>query len=298
MAILEGGQVITKVLKGENVEYIFTLCGGTIESIYEGCLNEDIKIIDTRVDQSATMMADAYARVTGKVGVSGVTRGPGHANMIYGLATAHMMGSPVFSLSGNSDADQLDMGGSQEYNQTGMVKPITKWARLVTQTARLPEYVSTGFRKALGGHPGPVHLSVPYDVLYDKIDDTDLAYSQPANYRVQAKVHGDPEQIDQALKLLANATNPVIIAGGAVHWQNAVGALFDFVETTGIPFLTRDSDVNAITQPHPLYFGTLTTRFANPSKELRNADVILALGVKFDTIINYGKPPLFHQMPN
>ncbi|MYE88782.1 thiamine pyrophosphate-binding protein, partial [Candidatus Poribacteria bacterium] len=174
MAILEGGQIITKVLKQENVEYLFTLCGGTIESIYEGCLNDGIKIIDTRVDPSATMMADAYARVTGGVGVSGVTRGPGHAAMIYGLATAHMMGSPLYSISGNSDADQIDMGGSQEYNQTGLVKPITKWARLVAQTDRLPEYVGTGFRKALGGRPGPVHLNVPYDVLYVKIVDAEI----------------------------------------------------------------------------------------------------------------------------
>ena len=295
MAILEGGQIITKVLKQENVEYLFTLCGGTIESIYEGCLNDSIEIIDTRVDQSATMMADAYARVTGKVGVSGVTRGPGHANMIYGLATAYMMGSPLFSISGNSDADQLDMGGSQEYNQTGLVKPITKWTRLVMQTERLPEYVGTGFRKALGGRRGPVHLSVPYDILYDKIDDADLAYPEPTNSRTQARVHGDPEQIDCALKLLAKADNPVIVAGGAIHWQNAIDALLDFVETTGIPFFTRGSDVNAITRPHPLFFGMATSRFANASKELRNADVILALEVKFDTNINYGKPPLFHR---
>ena len=175
MAILEGGQIIAKALKNEGVEYLFTLCGGTIESIYEGCLDENIQIIDTRVDQSATMMADAYARVTGKVGVSAVTRGPGHANMIYGLATAHMMGSPMFALSGNSDAAELDMGGSQEYNQIGMVKPITKWARLVHQTNRLPEYVATGFRKTLTGRPGPIHLSVPYDILYDKINNAKLA---------------------------------------------------------------------------------------------------------------------------
>ncbi len=295
MAMLEGGQIITKVLKQENVEYLFTLCGGTIESIYEGCLNDGIKIIDTRIDPSATMMADAYARVTGGVGVSGVTRGPGHAAMIYGLATAHMMGSPLYSISGNSDADQIDMGGSQEYNQTGLVKPITKWTRLVAQTERLPEYVGTGFRKALGGRPGPVHLNVPYDVLYDKIDDAEIAYPEPANSRANGRVHGDPEQIDRALKLLAQADSPVIIAAGATHWQNAAGALIDFVEATGIPFFARGGDVNAITRPHPLFFGAATTRFGNASKELCNADVILALGVKFDTNIDYGKPPLFHE---
>ena len=110
MAILEGGQILAKALKSEGVEYLFTLGGGTIESIYDGCLREGIEIVDVRVDQSATMMEDAYARVTGKAGVSAVTRGPGHANMIYGLATASMAGSPLFALSGNSDAAQLDMG--------------------------------------------------------------------------------------------------------------------------------------------------------------------------------------------
>ena len=131
--------------------------------------------------------------------------------------------------------------------------------------------------------------------LYDKIDDTELAYPSPTSYRAQAKVHGDADLIDQALRLLAKATNPVIIAGGAIHWQNAAAALLEFVETTGIPLFTRDSDVNAITRPHPLYFGTATQRFANASRELRNADVILALGVKFDRAINYGSPPLFHR---
>ena len=295
MSILEGGQIIAKALKRENVEYLFTLCGGTIESIYEGCLDEDIKIIDTRVDQSATMMADAYARVTGKVGVSAVTRGPGHANMIYGLATSHMIGSPQFALSGNSDASQLDMGGSQEYNQIGLVKPITKWARLVRQTDRLTEYIATGFRKALGGRPGPVHLSVPYDVLYDRVDDAELDYLSPSSYRALASVHGDPECIDAGLKVLAKAENPVIIAGGLLHWQNAAEALLDFVDATQIPFFTKGSDVNAIIRPHPLYFGTATGRFASATKQLRNADVILALGVEFDAGISYGKPPLFHR---
>ncbi len=293
MAILEGGQVLAKALKLENVDYLFTLCGGTIESIYDGCLDEDIKIVDVRVDQSATMMADAYARLTGKVGVSAVTRGPGHANMIYGLATAHMMGSPVFAISGNSDADQLDMGGSQEFNQVGMVKPITKWARLVMQTARVPEFVAGGFRKAWAGRPGPVHLSVPYDILYDKIDEAELTFSPPSQYRSSARTCGDPDLIKQALELLSKANSPVIIAGGLVHWHKAANELMDFVDATGIPFFTKESDVNAINCPHPLFFGKATPKFANAGKELRHADVILALGVKFDTLLDYGRPPLF-----
>ena len=295
MAILEGGQILAKALKQEGVEYLFTLCGGTIESIYDGCLRENIKIIDVRVDQSATMMADAYARVTGEAGVSVVTRGPGHVNMIYGLATAYMAGSPLFALSGNSDADQLDMGGSQELNQIGLVKPITKWARLVMQTERLPEFVSGGFRKLWTGRPGPTHLSVPYDILYDKIDDANLNYPKPAEYRSTARVCGDPERIDSALRLLSKANNPVIIAGGLIHWHGAANALIDFVEATSIPFFSKESDVNTINHTHPLFFGKATNRFAGPAKELRNADVVLALGVTFDTAIGYGGAPLFDE---
>jgi acetolactate synthase-1/2/3 large subunit len=293
MAILEGGQILAKALKLEDVEYLFTLCGGTIESIYDGCLREDIKIIDVRVDQSATMMADAYARVTGRAGVSAVTRGPGHANMIYGLATAYMVGSPLFALSGNSDADQLDMGGSQEYNQIGLVKPITKWARLVMQTERLPEFVAGGFRKLWAGRPGPAHLSVPYDILYDKIEDANLSYPKATEYRSTARTCGAPELIDGALRLLSKARNPVVVAGGLVHWHSAAGALLDFVEATSIPFFSKESDVNAIDRAHPLFFGKATGRFASAAKELRNADVVLTLGVTFDKTIDYGGPPLF-----
>ena len=293
MAILEGGQILAKALKLEGVEYLFTLCGGTIESIYDGCLSEGIEIVDVRVDQSATMMADAYARVTGEAAVSAVTRGPGHANMIYGLATAYMAGCPLFALSGNSDADQLDMGGSQEYDQIGLVEPITKWARLVMQTERLPEFVAGGFRRLWTGRPGPTHLSVPYDILYDKIDDANLDYPKPTEYRSSARIGGDPEQIDRALKLLSKANNPVIIAGGLIHWHGAADALMDFVEATSIPLFSKESDVNAINHAHPLYYGKATNRFAGAAKELRNADVVLTLGVTFDTLIGYGGPPLF-----
>ena len=203
------------------------------------------------------------------------------------------MGIPMFALSGNSDADQLDMGGSQEYNQIGMVKPITKWARLVMQTERVPEFVAGGFRKAWAGRPGPVHLSVPYGILFDKIDDANLAYPKPSEYRFGARVCGDPDLINQGLKLLAKANSPAIIAGGLVHWHNAADALLDFVDATGIPFFTKDSDVGAINGAHPLFFGKATPEFANAAKELRDADVVLTLGVTFDTTINYGRPPLF-----
>lgn len=294
MAMVEGGKLVAKALKGENVKYLFTLCGGTIESIYDGCLDAGIKIIDARVDQSATMMADAWARVTATAGVSAVTRGPGHANSLYGLATAYMAGSPVIAISGQSEISKIDMGASQEYDQVGTVRPITKWARLVHQTARIPEYIASAFRMALSGRPGPVHLSIPYDLLFDKIEDEKVNFLSPSNYRSTMSLKPDPDLIAKGLKLLASAKHPAVIAGSGVHWSKAEKALIEFIELAQLPLFTKFYDVNSISKPHPLYFGKATARFGGASKELPNADVILSLGVKFDETIQFGKAPLFH----
>lgn len=294
MAIVEGGKIVAASLKRENVKYLFTLCGGTIESIYEGCLDEGIRIIDVRIDQSATMMADAWARVTATTGVSAVTRGPGHANSLYGLATAYMIGSPLIAISGQSDISKIDMGASQEYNQVGTVKPLTKWSRLVYHTHRLPEYISSAFRMALSGRPGPVHLSIPYDVLYDKIDDEKLTIPSPSNYRPAMRIKPDPDLIQKGLRLLENAKRPVVIAGGGIHWSGAAKALTEFIEASQLPLFTKFYDVNSISKPHPLYFGKASQRFGGASKELCQADVVLTIGLKFDETIQFGNPPLFH----
>ena len=122
-----------------------------------------------------------------------------------------------------------------------------------------------------------------------------LTIPEPANSRANGRVHGDPEQIDRALKLLAGAESPVIIAAGGNALAERRGCTLRFCGGNGDTLFLKGGDVNAITRPHPLFFGMASTRFGNASKELCNADVVLALGVKFDTNISYGKPPLFHE---
>lgn len=293
MALIEGGHLVTRALKQENVEYLFTLCGGTIEAIYDGCIDENIGIIDVRVDQSATMMADAWARVTGKLGVSAVTRGPGHVAMLYGLATAYMADSPVLALSGNSNIEHLHQGGSQEYDQIGTVDTITKWARLVMDTHRVPEHMATAVRNCWAGRPGPVHLSLPWDVLYDNIEEKDVVMANGSSSRTTGRMKGDPDLLHDALKKLAEADRPAMVVGAGARWTEAGEVLRNFADVTNIPFFAHINQVNVIDQPHHLYYGRANSRHANASTELRHADVILALGTKFNDCLNFGGPPMF-----
>ena len=295
MAMIEGGHLVARALKAQGVEHLFTLCGGTIESIYDGCLDQEIRIVDVRVDHCATMMADAYARVTGRLGVSAVTRGPGHAASFYGLATAHMAGTPVLAISGYSNLAEIDMIASQEYPLVATAMPVTKWARLVLHTRRLPEYVSTAARHARSGRPGPVHLSMPYDVLYDTLEEDDALLSPAATTVPVGSLPGDPDLIDEALRTLSQARRPVVIAGSGARWPDSGGALVEFLEATHLPLFAKPGDVNVVTEPHPLFFGQATDFFSSAAIELRHADVVLSLGCRFDSLLNFGRAPLFDE---
>ena len=294
--MIEGGHLVARALKAQGVEHLFTLCGGTIESIYDGCLDQEIRIVDVRVDHCATLMADAYARVTGKLGVSVVTRGPGYAASFYGLVTAHMAGTPVLAISGYSNLAEIDMDSSQEYPLVATAMPVTKWARLVHHTRRVPEYVSTAARHACSGRPGPVHLSIPYDVLYDALEEDDAPVSPAAATTLPAgSLPGDPDLIDEALRTLSQARHPVVIAGSGARWSDSGGALMEFLEATHLPLFAKLGDVNVVTEPHPLFFGQATTYFASAAIELRHADVVLSLGCRLDNLINFGRAPLFNE---
>ncbi len=295
MSRIEGGHLVAQTLKAQGVEYLFTLCGGTIESIYDGCLDQGIRIVDVRIDHCATMMADAYARVSGKLGVSAVTRGPGHAASFYGLATAYMAGTPILAISGYSDLAKIDMDASQEYDLVATVRPVTKWAKLVLHTHRLPEYISAAARQAFSGRLGPVHLSLPYDVLYDTLEDRGLLVPPAATTTAQSAVLGDPDLIDEALQALSQAHHPVVITGSGARWPDCGDTLMEFLEATHLPLFAKSGDINVVTEPHPLFFGQATGRFSGAATELRRADVVLSLGCRFDHHLNFGQPPLFSQ---
>lgn len=296
MKTYDGGEVIVRMLKQENVEYIFGLCGGHINPIFNSCADHGIKIIDTRHEQAAAMMADAYSRITRKPGVFAVTAGPGHTNSVGGLASAYITGSPVISISGNSQAIHFEKGALQEIDQVGIVKPITKWARLVTDHTRLDEYIATAFRVALTGEKGPVHISIPVDTIMKRHSEeivTNLA--SPESYRSESKSLGDPELISKAIELLKGAKKPVIIVGNDSFWSFAEQDLVSFIDKTQIPVFTSDLARGLISDNHPCCFGEASPPLNGSAKLIGEADVIMILGLKLNYRVNYGRPPLFHE---
>ena len=188
--VISGGHLVAKALKNEGVDTIFTLCGGHIIDIYDGCLNEGIRIIDVRHEQVAAHAADGYARQTGKLGCVVTTAGPGCTNAITGVATAFRSESPILHIGGQSSLSQHKMGSLQDLPHVEMMTPITKFAAGVMSTERVADMVSMAAREAFSGAYGPSYLEIPRDILDREINIADAIIPEPGAYRASTKSIG------------------------------------------------------------------------------------------------------------
>src|SRR5437660_4001217 len=162
---VSGGHLVARALKAEGIEAIFTLCGGHIIDIYDGCTDAGIKIIDVRHEQSAAHAADAWTRLTGVPGCAVVTAGPGTTDAVTAVANAWRAQVPMLLIGGQGPLRQAQMGSLQELDHVGLMKPITKFAATGHHTERIPEILGMAFRQAYNGRPGPVFVEIPRDVL-------------------------------------------------------------------------------------------------------------------------------------
>jgi len=281
----DGGWLVARALKREGVEVIFTLCGGHVAPIYEGCLEEGIRILDVRHEQAAAHAADAWARLTRRVGVAVVTAGPGVTDSVTGVVNAYHADSPLLVIGGQAPIAEYERGALQEMNHVELMRPITKWSRSIPGTERIPEYLSMAFRHALSDRPGPVFLEIPVDLLLNRVEEPSVVF--PEKYRTEARPQGDAAYVGQALALLESAERPVVIAGSAIWWTDAADALRAFAERAQLPVFLNAIGRGCLPPNHPLFF-TLSRKYA-----LTGADVILVIGAPLDFRLNYGKPPLF-----
>src|SRR5438045_2830054 len=285
--MIHGGWQVAKILKREGVEVVFTLSGGHIAGIYDGCIREGIGVIDTRHEQAAVHAAEGWTKCTRKPGVALLTAGPGVTDGVTGVANAYLAGSPVLVIGGAAPLGLWDRGALQEMNQIDLLRPITKWARTVHETARLSEYTAAAFRQMLSGKPGPVFLEVPMDVLNNFVDtDTALDPGEPANYRPGGRTYPDPELISKAAALLEKAQRPVIMAGTAVWWCDGAWPLRELAGRVQAPVFLNGAGRGCLPPTHPLFFT------ASRRKALEGADTILAIGTRMDFRLNHGQPPL------
>ena len=287
MSMTHGGWLVAKILKREGIEVVFTLSGGHIAAIYDGCVREGIRVVDTRHEQAAVHAAEGWAKCTRAPGVALLTAGPGVTDGVTGVANAYLAGSPVLVIGGAAPLGYWDRGALQEMNQIDLMRPITKWTRTVHETARIAEYTATAFRQMLNGKPGPVFLEMPMDVL-NNFADTDNVFDpgEPSFYRPAGRVMPDPDLVLKAASLLEQAQRPVIMAGTATWWCDAAEPLRLLAERIQAPVFLNGAGGGCLPPTHPLFF-TAARR-----KALEGADAILAVGTRMDFRLNHGQPPL------
>jgi len=289
MAEIDGGRLFAKALKREGVEYVFTLNGGHIYNLYEGCVDEGIKVIDFRHEQVAAHAAEGWAKVTGKPGVAIVTAGPGVTDAVTGIANAFQAPSPMILIGGNAGISDHLRGGLQDFDSATFLKPVTKFSEQVKRVERIPEYVSSAFRHATSGVPGPAYLEIPVDVVGGVTDEENVKY--PGSYRTDAKAYGDPEYIKQVVDILHNTERPMILAGSDIWWNDASEELREFVEMIDSPVFLNAMGRGSIPSDHP-NLGSLGRRYG-----LVKSDTVILLGTPIDFRLGYGADSMFPQSP-
>lgn len=284
MAKIHGGQVIARSLKKEGVDTVFMLTGGHILPIIDGCVAEGIQVVDVRHEQAATHAADAYARLTGKLGVAIVTAGPGVTDALTGVANAYFANSPVLLLGGRHLTKENLKGGLQEMDHPKLFQSITAWSDTASDAGRFPEYLAMASRNAFANRGGPVFLDVPWDISGEMVEETAIAW--PEQYRANRPAGAPEATIEEIVGLLAGANQPVVFGGTGLRWthQEAFTDHLDaFTRALKAPVFLNSLARGSLPYGHP-YLGNRARGSA-----LRQADVVLALGVDWDFRTGFGR---------
>ncbi len=282
-ALVSGGHLVAKALKGEGVDTVFTLCGGHIIDIYDGCVDEGIRIIDVRHEQVAAHAADGYARQTGGLGCVVTTAGPGCTNAITGIATAFRSESPVLHIGGQGALTQHKMGSLQDLPHVDMLAPITKFSASVRSTERVADMITMAARECFAGAPGPAYLEIPRDILDREVSADKAVVPHPGRYRASTKSIGDPADIERLADILVAAERPAILLGTQVWSCRGHEAAVELVRMLNIPAYFNGAGRGILPPGDPHHFHR-TRRDA-----FNKADVIVIVGTPFDFRMGYGK---------
>ena len=281
-AVTHGGKLAAKALKAAGVECVFTLSGGHVMGIYDGCLDENIEVVDVRHEQAAVHAADAWARLhPGKVGVAILTAGPGVTDGVTGVANAWRANSPILVIGGQGPFRHTRRGSLQEMDHVSLMRPVSKWADSCYQTPRIAEYIESAIRSALSGIPGPAFLEIPTDVLHGKIDLAEVTIPEFRDYRVASAAPG--HLISEAIDLVNRAERPMVMAGTSLKWSEGGDQLAAFLDTTGIPCFVNGMARGEISWDHPSFL-SLTRKEA-----LENADLVILAGTPLDFRMKFGR---------
>ena len=275
-AMFHGGRLIARRLKAHGVSKLFTLSGAHLFSIYDGCKEEGIDIVDVRHESSAAFAAEGWAKVTRRPGVCALTAGPGVTNGISAIASAQANHSPMLVLGGRASAGGWGRGELQEIDHVPFVRPLTKLARTADGPQEMQELIDEALKVALEPHGGPTFLDFPLDHVFTDAPEREFELRSPASPEV------DGALIEAAAAILRDAERPVIMAGTDLYWGHGEAALLELLQELRIPVYLNGQARGCVAADHELFFSR--TR----SQALKGADVALVVGVPMDFRLGYG----------
>src|SRR4051812_31013418 len=275
---LHGGRLVSATLKQHGVSHLFTLSGGHLFSIYDGCKHDGIAIVDTRHEQTAAFAAEGWAKATREPGVAALTAGPGITNGMSAMAGAMQNGSPMLVLGGRAPAMRWGQGSLQEIDHVPFVQPVTKLAATAGSPDQIPQIVDLALRTTLAAPTGPTFVDFPLDHVFS---EGELPEVEPAPIE-DLRSLPVPEGVEEAAELLRGAQRPVIMAGTGLYWAHGEDALRSLAEELSVPVFLNGLARGCVPADHERFFSRAR------SQALKQADVALVIGVPMDFRLGFG----------
>src|SRR5262245_2176347 len=286
------GERLVEVLQAGGVDAVFGVPGGQTLPLYAAARRRGLRHVLMRDERAAACAADAYARVSGRVGVCDATVGPGATNLVSGLAEALASSVPVLAIIADvpTEWNHLRRRGvaSQALDQAALLAPVSKWIARVERAAAFDEMLDQALRVATSGRPGPVVLEIPDDVFQEDPGEPRRAFGPDAFACPRLRSAPSPAQVEAAVRLIARARRPLILAGGGALTSGAAGEITRLAEATGIPVATTLNGKGSIDERHRLAAGVVGVfGHVRASRALAGADLVLVLGSKLDQLSTF-----------
>ena len=292
---IRGGNLLARALHEKGIEHVFTLAGGFCNPALEGFMECQMPVINCPHEQIAGHLADGHARITRKPTVCLV--GPeGFANAVPAMMEAWGERSPVIFVTGSSTLKRQGAGGFKEIDDVAIAAPLTKYSISVTDGTRIGEFVDRAYKMAMNGYPGPVHLSVPVDIMFSAFDEDVGREERPFEWRPQPVLRAwpDPAVLTPLLELIIDAKQPVLIGGHGVWWSGNEDKLEKAGRELNIPVFNIPYHQKLLGEECEAYMGLADIHQYPPSKfALQQSDVAIMIGGRLDNQMNFGNPSLF-----
>jgi acetolactate synthase-1/2/3 large subunit len=275
-----GGNFAAEALRQAGVDVLFTLSGGHLFPLYDGCVTAGIRLVDTRHEQTAAFAAEGWAKVTRRVGVAALTAGPGVTNGISAVTGAHLNGSPMVVIGGRAPQARWGSGSLQEVDHVPVVSAITKRAKTAMGTLECGTELAAALAAATTPPRSPCFVDMPADYLFSRAEGE---LPPPPAPEALMGTEPDPEALEAVAKLVGEARRPVLMAGAGVYWDGAEEALRQTAEALQVPVFMNGLGRGTVPASHPLAFSRAR------SVALREADLVVAVGTPLDFRLGYGK---------